>query len=311
MWRAPYPALALAAAMAPACAPKTTPADLAIEHVRVVDVRSGAVLPDQTVLVANGRIAAVGPSPSVRGAGGRTIDATGRYLVPGLWDAHVHSVENAAWHLPLFVAHGITAIRSFNPGTDDAIQLTQSVRDRLGRGDLLGPRMIAGGPSVDGSPPAATKPIIASSADEARRAVDTLADAGMDLVKVYELLSRDAYFALMERARERGIPVDGHVPFRVQPGEAAEAGQRTIEHLRGLEWGCAADARAQRAALERLIGRLDRLPMEEQVLAVARSQRALFDARDEALCAATAAVYRRFGLAVTPTPERMSAAEVP
>ena len=286
-----------------ACTSSTTiSADLAISSVTIVDVETGELRADQTVLISGDRIVMVVPTAlAAPPAGAQLVDGEGRYLIPGLWDAHVHAARNLAWHLPMFLAHGVTAIRNMNPGTDDAIPLTQSIRRRLASGDLLGPRMIAGGPTVDGDPPAATSPMVARDAAAARAAVDALADAEMDFVKVYENLSRDAYFALMARAEELGAPVDGHIPFRVLPEEAAAAGQRTIEHLRGMEWGCASNANVHRVELERLVDSLAAMTPDEQVLAVTRHQRALFDARDEALCQATAEAYRRNGVAVVPT----------
>jgi imidazolonepropionase-like amidohydrolase len=186
----------------------------------VVDVIEGALHPGRSVSIAGKEIVDVGPAGSAP-ASTRRIDAAGRFLIPGLWDAHVHSAVHSHWHFPLFIANGVTGIRNMNPGSDDAIALTQSIRRRLSSGDLPGPYMIAGGPTVDGDPPAATSPIVVRDAAEARDAVDALADAGMDFVKVYEVLGRDAYFALMARARERSIPVDGHIPFRILPEEEA------------------------------------------------------------------------------------------
>ena len=202
----------------------------------MVDVRDGSLRPDHTVLVAGKRIVAVGPADKVRiPDGADVIDATGGYLIPGLWDMHVHSVANVAvdrshesvaakdWHFPLFLAHGVTGVRNMNDGTGDVtLELSKRVRRQLAEGDLRGPpRFLTAGPSVDGDPPLGSNPVVVRTAAEARAAVEQLVSNGADLVKVYENLSREAYFAIIDEARRRGIPVDGHVPFRVTPEEAA------------------------------------------------------------------------------------------
>src|SRR4026209_1503937 len=234
---------------------------VAILAVTVVDVKDGSLDPEQTVLVAGNRIAAVG---SVRGIAipddAKVVEAAGRYLIPGLWDMHVHSVANVAldsslrsvaaqdWHFPLFLAHGVTGVRNMNDGTGDVtLALTKAVKRQLAEGVLRGPpRFLSAGPALDGDPPLGSNPVIVRTAPEARAAVQQLVSNGADLVKVYENLSREAYFAIMDEARRRKIPVDGHVPFRITPEEAADAGQRTAEHPEALAAGCSRRAEAER-----------------------------------------------------------------
>ena len=240
---------------------------VAIRAVTVVDVMDGSLRDKQTVLVAGNRITAVGPADK---SGYRTMrtwsTATGGFLIPGLWDMHVHSVANvtwdmdvrsignAEWHFPLFLAYGVTGVRNMNDATaDPTLELTRSVKRRLADGRLRGPRLLANGPSVDGDPPLTSNPVVVRTAAEARAVVDTLADHGADFVKVYTNLSREAYFAIMDQARQRGIHVDGHVPFRVLPVEAADAGQRTFEHLLAMALGCSTEADSERKAFARVL----------------------------------------------------------
>jgi imidazolonepropionase-like amidohydrolase len=228
---------------------------------------------------------------------------------------HVHSVSAApdsrprapatsadvSWHFPLFLAHGITGIRNMNDGTGDpTLTLMNSVKSRLASGDLEGPRLIANGPTVDGDPPGnSNNPVMVRDAAEARVVVNSLVDAGADFIKVYDTLSRDAYFALMDQAAQRGIAVDGHLPFRVRPEEAADAGQRTIEHVLAMAAGCATGAEAEREAFAAtLASPLD--PVQRAMLFF-RHERALYDTRDPASCAATIEAYRRSGMAAAPS----------
>lgn len=289
------------------------PADLGIRRVTVLDVTDGSLLRDQTVLVQGNRIAAVGPADEVRIPGGaEVIDAAGGYLVPGFWDMHVHSVwsvpknthvassASADWHFPLFLAHGVTGVRNMNDGTADvSLELIHSVKRRLARGELIGPaRLLANGPSLDGDPPLADNPVIVQTAEEARAVVDELADAGADFVKVYENLSREAYFAIMDRARRRGLPVDGHVPFRVTAVEAAEAGQRTIEHPDELAASCSADATVLHERFASALADFDNLSEKDQFLAPFRHTQALHASRKPANCAVAIDAFRQNAVAI-------------
>lgn len=215
------------------------PADIAIMHVTVVDVADGSVQPDQTVLISGNRITAVGASATVMvPPEARVVDARGRYVIPGLWDMHVHSAMNADWHFPLFVAHGVTGIRNMHTSADTALELTNAIKRRIVSEALLGPRMIANGAVIDGPVPLVDGSVRVGTAAAAHAAVDSLADAGADFLKVYQRLSRDAYFAIAEQAKRRGIPFVGHVPGAVRVAEAADAGQRSIEHVLPLNIEC-------------------------------------------------------------------------
>ena len=287
---------------------------VAIRGVTVVDVSDGSLHPGQTVLVAGNRIEAVG---SVREVAvpdnAKVVDAAGRYLIPGLWDMHVHSVANVAldsslrsvaardWHFPLFLAHGVTGVRNMNDGTGDVtLALSKTVRRQLAEGVVRGPpRFLTAGPSLDGDPPLGSNPVVVRTAAEARAAVQQLASHGADLVKVYENLSREAYFAIMDEARRRKIPVDGHVPFRITPEEAADSGQRTAEHPEALAAGCSTVAKAERHRFASVLANYDRLPDGEKFLAMFRHVRALYDSRDPAACGSAIEAYRRNGVAVT------------
>ena len=167
-----------------ACA-QTSPPTVALRNVIVVDVTHGSLRADHTALVAGNRIVAVGPTGEVKVPDAAdVIDASGGYLIPGLWDMHVHSVANVAvdmrersvaaadWHFPLFLAHGVTGVRNMNDGTGDVtLELTKSVRRRLAEGEVHGPpRFLTAGPSLDGDPPLGSNPVVVRTAAEARAA---------------------------------------------------------------------------------------------------------------------------------------------
>ena len=279
-------------------------ADIAIRDATVVDVAGGVLVPHQTVLMADNRIVAVGPADEISiGLDTEVIEGTGAYVIPGLWDMHVHSVRSADWHFPLLLAHGVTGVRDLNDGTGDVtLELTNSIRRQLADGDLPGPpRFLGSCPSVEGYPPllGPSNPVVVRTAEEARAVVDSLVDAGADFIKPYENLSREAYFAIMDQARLRGIPVDGHVPFRVTAEEAAAAGQRTAEHPEVMAAGCSADAEGVRERFAGVLSDLDRLSENEQFLVQFRLYRAFYETRDPVACATTVEAFLRHDVAVT------------
>ena len=216
-----------------ACAGTQQRPTLAIEHVTVVDVVDGRLSPDQTVLISGRRIQSVSASGEVRVTGGtELLDGRGRYLIPGLWDMHVH-VDLA--DLPILVAFGITGVRDM--GGD--FREVSSWRSRINRGSLLGPRIVAGGPRLVGPPKTngAADRVVSNAADGVR-AVDSLAALGVDFIKIHEGIPRDAYFAIAHEARARHLDFVGHVPESISPIEASDAGQKSIEHLEFLPDRC-------------------------------------------------------------------------
>ena len=285
-----------------ACTP-TQSADLAIRGATVVDVTDGSLAVDQTVLLGGNRIVAVGPADAVRvPAGADVLEAAGGYLIPGLWDAHVHSAGNASWHFPLYIAHGITSVRNMHTGVDDALDVVLSIERRVGAGELLGPRFLANGAVVDGDPPVWPGSVVVRNAEEARAAVDRLADGGAAFIKVYDRLTPEAYLAILTRANEREVPVDGHLPLMIPPEEAAAASQRTIEHTSGITMGCASGAEALRAEYVRYLERVPEMPpYPDQMVEFLRLVRRTIDARDLERCLQAARTFREHGVVSVPT----------
>lgn len=206
---------------------------LAITHVTVVDVAAGRLLTDQSVVVKDDRIVRMGDAAGIIvGSGTRIVDGRGKFLIPGLWDMHVHALFDAGvarTFLPAFVAYGVTGVRDMG-GT---VLVMRMARFAVRAGTLVGPRIVAAGTILDGPQPVDPSVSLAiGTPEEARAAVDTLAAYGADFIKVYTLLPRAAYFEVLREARRLHLPVAGHVPADVTVLEAADSGQRSIEHLR-------------------------------------------------------------------------------
>jgi imidazolonepropionase-like amidohydrolase len=185
-------------------------------------------LEDYNVIVREGRIVELGPRTTTAvPEGARIIDATGKFLMPGLVDMHVHTWSKG--DLALFLAHGVTTVRNLfgNP-------MHLGMRAKLASGELLGPTLVTAGPIVDGYPPVWPGSLVALDAEQGRAAVKQHVEAGYDFVKVYSRLPREAYEALIEAAAQAGLAVDGHVPDAVGFERALEAGQRVAEHMSGI-----------------------------------------------------------------------------
>lgn len=200
---------------------------VAIASVTVVDVRDGRLLPDQTVIVTGNRIASVSSAADARiPATAAVIDGAGRFLIPGLWDMHVHLVSTT---LGLYIANGVTGVREM--GTSyQSIGQNVDLRRRIAEGEVIGPRYLVG-VTINGRPGRRLNVVGAASAEAGRAAVDSLRRAGADFIKVYDGLSRETYLAIAAEARRHGIPFAGHVPPSVTLEEAARSGQRSFEHL--------------------------------------------------------------------------------
>jgi hypothetical protein len=187
-----------------------------------------------TVVITGDRISAIGNSASTpMPAGAKVVDATGKFLIPGLWDMHVHWYTRDT--LSLFTANGVTGVRQMF-GNSDLLRW----RDEIAKGSLLGPRMVVASPIIDGPEPVWPNSISVRNEEEGRKAVRRVKQWGADFVKVYGLLPRDAYFGIADEAKQQGLPFAGHVPYSVSPAEASEAGQKSIEHLTGILIGCSA-----------------------------------------------------------------------
>ncbi|MFN8573987.1 MAG: amidohydrolase family protein [Gemmatimonadaceae bacterium] len=228
------------AAAAALCVLGVTPAagrcqTLAITRVTVIDGRSAAPRPNQSVLLRGNRIVAIGRSDSVPlPPGAQQIDGRGKFLIPGLWDMHVHTVmPGGRTVLPLYLANGVTGVRDM---AGDWEQL-QAWRRDIAAGRLRGPRMVVSGPYIEGGD-VPIPHLLARTPDEARQAVDSLVRLGVDFIKLHSQFRREVFFAAARRARERGIPFTGHVPRSIGAIEASDSGQRSLEHLLQIPSPC-------------------------------------------------------------------------
>jgi imidazolonepropionase-like amidohydrolase len=208
---------------------------LAITHATIIDPASGTVRPDMTVVVTGNRVTQLGKAAQISvPAGSRTVDGRGKFIIPGLWDMHVHTDVPGGRHLlALYVANGVTGIRDM----DGSLTTLRGWQRAISRGELDGPRMVVSGPYLVGQR-TPTPHLLVRSAADAATAVDSLIALGVDFVKVHNGMTPEAYFAVAREARRRRIVFAGHVFPPVTPRQASDSGQRSLEHLSGFPNYC-------------------------------------------------------------------------
>ncbi|MEP7352270.1 MAG: amidohydrolase family protein [Acidobacteriota bacterium] len=265
---------------------------LALRHATVVDISRNQLRTDVTLLIRGAAITAMGEKLEPP-ADATVIDVTGKFLIPGLWDMHVH-LSGLERSFRLLLANGVTGVRDMYSGV--------APRDYTPwRRNPIAPRLVVAG-LIDG-PLMERGPgrIPVATPDEAREAVKLLVASGAEFIKVYNSIPREAYFALADEARRIGIPFVGHVPEAISPAEAAMVGQLSQEHLINIMLACSTnedDLRAQRIAL-----------LSDPTLTAAERARrlgfpnpvGLFDTYDEKKASALFGTFADYGIWQTPT----------
>ncbi|MFJ8960396.1 amidohydrolase family protein [Lentzea sp. NPDC102401] len=199
----------------------------ALRDVTLID--SSGVRSKATIVLADNEVLAVGSCDLPLPRGSTVLDLAGKFVIPGLWDMHVHGAYMDRITLPLCLANGVTGIREmwgFPP--------IYELRERIERGEVLGPRLIVGSTIIDG--PNSTLPgaLIVSTPDEGRQAVRDAKAQGADFVKVYSFLDRATLAAIADECSKQAITFAGHCSNHVALGDASDLGQRTFEHMYGL-----------------------------------------------------------------------------
>lgn len=213
---------------------------LAFTHVTVIDIVRGRSNTDSTVIIRGGRIIAVTKTGQIAvPKDAQVIDATGKFLIPGLWDMHFHTPEEKDAReifYPLALANGVTGVRNMF-GSDSLLKQ----KAEINKGTVFGPRMVLASEVVDGPIPTWPGSISVADASAGRRVVREIKAKGYDFVKVYQFLPRETYLAIVDEAKKLNLPFAGHVPFSLSATEASDAGQKSFEHNFGLVLACSTE----------------------------------------------------------------------
>ena len=273
--------------------------DTLLTDVTILDIESGALSAGQSVLIEGADIAAVGPNLTA-GDDVQRIDGEGGFLIPGLWDSHVHifsSPTEPNTALSLYLINGITGIRDM--GALWPIEEQQDLQAQIAAGEVLGPRLILSGAWVDGSPGSWPGMFLADTPEEARAVVDRIAAEGWAAVKSYSMLNEATYLALAQAAEDYGLPLVGHIPERVALGTAIEAGQAGMEHYGRIPMACStAEADMLNALREAMAEGADQATIFG---IMAARNRIVLDNFDDALCEAVLARLAGAQVHVSPT----------
>lgn len=212
-------------------------ADVLIRHATIVDVEKARAMPDQAVVTRDDTVVAVGNDAEIAATwiANRTIDGGDRFLIPGLWDMHVHFgggtqlIEENKALLPLYVAHGITTIRD---ASGDIPGEVLSWRREIADGTLFGPTLLSSGPKIEGIDPVWKGTIETGTKADVDAAVTRLQQLGVDFVKITDsTLSPELFLYAVRQARAAGLRVSGHIPMALTVEQAVDAGLSSIEHI--------------------------------------------------------------------------------
>lgn len=237
------------------------------KNVTVIDAVSG-VQAQQDVFIQSGDILRVSPHDpgGLQVRADTVIDGTDQYLIPGLWDAHVHlayddAIDESVF-FPLSLAHGVTSLRDTGGHLErlakarNLSQTDQSQPDLFISGPLLdGPKRVYDG-AAPGFPDLSAR---VASPEEADETVQRLVSQGVDFLKVYEMLDPETFRALGKAAETFDLPIAAHIPLSMTSAETVEAGARDFQHLRNLELSCAPDADKGARERRRRIAEVDDL----------------------------------------------------
>ena len=293
------PTLALAVCLFGAT-PVRAETSLLLTDVAIVDVEAGTISTVQSVLIHDGLIAKVGTDIATPGDDVTRFDASGKFLIPGLWDSHVHifsSESEPDTALPLYLINGVTGIRDMGAMWPIADQL--ALQARIEAGDVLGPRLVLSGAWVDAAPGSWPGMFLADTPDQARAVVARIASEGWAAVKTYSMLDEPTYLALAAAAHAQGLPLVGHIPERVALGTAIEAGQDGMEHFGRIPMACST---AEAQMLDDLRNAMSEGADRSQIFAImAARNRIVLETWDEALCRDVLARMAASGMHVSPT----------
>jgi imidazolonepropionase-like amidohydrolase len=207
--------------------PHRTGMPLAITHVTVIPMDTKRQLHDQTVVVEDGRIKSIGPAGNFNTNAMAVVDGTGKYLLPGLADMHVH------YWMPgdatLFLSHGVTLVRNMS-GAPYHLALKQKVE----RGELPGPRIVTTSPILDGDEYMLPMWKSLREPQEAKSLVEKYAARGYQQIKVLNQISHGTLRVLGNACKENGLRLTGHCPLIATYEEAIQLGMTSFEHLVGI-----------------------------------------------------------------------------
>ncbi len=211
--------------------------DLTITNVNVINVENGEVLESMDISINKNKISAITNHKSNIQYKGKLVDGTDKYVIPGLFDMHTHIFNNSdpqppnTWYFPLMLANGVTGVRDMWVKTKEQSEQVTMWRRELETNEFEGPRIMHIGRIVDGEEPINSNFDIISTFNDAKSYVITLKNEGIDFVKVYSKINKEAYDGFIEETQKQGMYVAGHPPLSIPLEYLSNSGMKSIEHV--------------------------------------------------------------------------------
>lgn len=229
------------------------PVDLLILNATILDIRTGEEFPGKTIAIKADTILSINDKATGKDyAATKTIDAGNNYVMPGLWDMHVHFrggdslISENKGLLPLFLDHGVTTVR--DAGGDINLSVLEW-RNKIEKGELTGPSIFTSGPKLDGANPAWPGSIRVGDMEDIPEALDSLEQLQVDYVKMYDgSLSKEVFYGIIAAAEKRGLKTTGHMPLSADFMKGVELGLDGSEHLYYVLKACSPEADSLTAA---------------------------------------------------------------
>ena len=249
--------------------PETAKTDdlIAIINTSIIDMKDGAISEGMTLIIKNGIITTIGPSNQIEfSSETKVVNGIGKYVIPGLWDMHAHTSSESVTRsvlYPSFIANGVTGIRvlsadCFEPcwELDMSIEQSRGLQSEVKYGKVIGPKAILGSTYIHGAKSGEASTIKEpGNRQDGKKLVHLLLDRGVDFIKIYDEIPREAYFGIADEANKKELPIAGHVPVAIKASEASDAGQKSIEHCcaGSLFEECSSEEKRLREQITKLI----------------------------------------------------------
>ncbi len=292
------PFLLLGCAMSSPDIPRSTPEEelVALVGLNVVDVETDKVIPNQTILVQDGLILSIAGRDHIKiPPTASVIDVEGRYVIPGLWDMHVHLTDESA--LGVYLAHGVVGVRDMAAGMYVEPDQVRKWIEEVAEGGRDGPRIFRAGFLFDGAPSGYAGTVVIEDPEGVQEAIRHAQSHGADFLKVLSRLSKETFWALSAEAKAQKLDLVGHVPTAVGVMASASA-MRSMEHLMGVPLACSNEEERLRVAFGALRSETD---PEQRARRTSQLRRRLLDTHDSAKAETLFATLQRHGVWQVPT----------
>jgi Amidohydrolase family len=275
-------------------------ADDVIRNVRIVDVENGSTSEPKDILIKNGVVASISVASGSNVSGVRELDGRGGFVIPGLWDSHVHVFSSSDEHktaFKLYLLNGITGIRDMG----GLLPLDEQKRIAAGveAGSILGPRVILSGAWIDASPGSWPGMFLANTPEEGRARVKDITAQGWAAAKSYSMLSEETYLAIADEAKKQSIPLVGHIPESVTLDTAIRAGQNGMEHFGRVTSACSTEESAMVSRIRIALTADD--PRSAMISEMATHNKIVLETWDRDLCDRVLTDIARAKLHISPT----------